>query len=132
MEKTNNTIVVNEFAGGKTEMQPVMRNGKPTKRMKPVYVPRYEEMTATGYMIQGHEVYINDKDMNDAEMTWARVYRADGTRLTCMCQFGHYGQADHETSCNFSKKNQQLITHASGYNGATFRGAGASIKRINW
>ena len=132
MKATGNTITVNDFAGFRREMQPVMRNGKPTKRMKEVSVKVYEDMAATGYEIEGREVFILDKDMNDADMQWARVYRADGTRLTCMCQFGRYGTADHEETYNFSKKTQRFIVFCSGYNGATGRGWGASVTRVNW
>ena len=132
MEKTNNTIVVNEFAGFRREMQPVMRNGKPTKRMKEVSVRVYEDMTATGYMLEGHEVFILDKDMEDPEHTYARTYKANGERLTCMCQFGHYGQADHEVAYLYIKATQRLGFFSNGYNGATWRGYGATLKRVNW
>ena len=132
MEKTGNTIVVKEYAGYRTEMQPVMRNGKPTKRMKEVVVRIFEDMIATGYMLEGHEVFILDNDMNDEGYDTARTYRADGTRLTCMCQFGHYGQADHEVGYFFDKKQHKLAYRSSGYNGATWRGYGATLKRVNW
>lgn len=133
MEKTNNTITIcNVFAGIRYEMQPVMRNGKPTKKMKEVRVCDYEDMTATGYMIDGHEVFILDRDMTNPETTWARVYKANGERLTCMCQFGRYGQADHEEPYNWSKEQNRLVVFTQGYQGATGRGWGAMIKRVNW
>lgn len=132
MEKTGNSIVVNRFSHFVYEMQPVMRNGKPTKRTKEVRINVNVDATAFGCIIDGHEVFIDELDCNDDTMTWARVYRADGTRLTCVCKFGRTGQADHESTYNFDKKSQSLVTFASGYNGATFHGAGATIKRVNW
>lgn len=131
--KTDNTIIIRgEFAGSTREMQPVMRNGKPTKKMKTVYVNKYEDMIASGYMFEGHEVFLNDKDMADDDMTYARVYKADGTRLTCCCKYGRYGTADHEQIMRYSKKQNDLITDDYGYCGATWRGHGARINKINW
>ena len=113
-------------------MQPVMRNGKPTKKMKEVYVRDFEDMVANGYMVEGHEVYMTDKDLQDATWDYVPVYKADGSRLTCVCQFGHYGTADHEVAYLYNKKTGKFACLSKGYNGATFRGYGASIKRVNW
>lgn len=132
MEKTGNTIVVNVFAGFLYEMQPVMRNGNPTKRMKEVRIETYADMTATGYFFEGHEVFVLDRDMEDDNYTWARTFKANGERLTCMCKFGRTGTADHEVPFLFDKKLQKLVCYSSGYNGATFHGAGATIKKVNW
>lgn len=132
MEKTNNSIIVNEFVGGHFENVPVMRNGKPTKRTKKVYVDEYADLTATGYLYQGHEIFLLDKDAEDETMNFIRTYRADGTRLTCMCQFGKYGQTDHESTCDYYKKLKAISCHSDGYQGATGRGWHAYIKRINW
>ena len=132
MEKTNNSIIVNEFVGFHYEDVPVMRNGNATKRTKRVIVDDYAELNATGYLYNGHEIFLLDKDAEDEEMNFIRTYRADGTRLTCMCQYGRYGQADHEDTCDYHKKSKVISTHSSGYQGSTGRGWGASIKRINW
>ena len=132
MEKTNNSIIVNEFVGIHYEDVPVMRNGKATKRTKQVRVYDYAELKATGYLYNGHEIFLLDKDAENEEMDFISTYRADGTRLTCMCQYGRYGQADHETTCDYYKKSKVISTHSSGYQGPTGMGWGASIKRINW
>ena len=41
MKRTGNKIVANLFVGGKLQEVPVMRNGKPTKRMKKEWVSEY-------------------------------------------------------------------------------------------
>lgn len=133
MEKTGNTIILkNHFTGIHREMQPVMRNGKPTKRMKEVYVHDYADVVAYGYMVEGHEVFMTDEDMNDNTWDYVPMYKANGLRLTCMCQFGHYGQADHEVGYLYNKKTGKCACLSNGYEGATGRGWGAFIKKINW
>ena len=112
MEKTGNTITVHIFAGFNYEMQPVMRNGKPTKRMKEVRIDTYADMNATGYMLEGHEVFVLDKDMEDETKSWARTFKSNGERLTCMCKFGRTGTADHEVSDLFDKKLQKLVCYS--------------------
>lgn len=129
---TGNIITINEFVGCHRESVPVMRNGKPTKKMKDVIVDTYEDMTATGYLYDGHEIFLNDKDADKESMNFIRTYRADGERLTCMAKFGRYGQADHEVTCDFFKKEKELGCHSNGWQGATWKGAGACIKKINW
>lgn len=132
MEKTNNSIIVNVFVDSHYEDVPVMRNGKATKRTKQVWVAEYADLNATGYLYEGHEIFLLDKDAEDETMNFIRTYRADGTRLTCMCQYGRYGQADHEDTCDYYKKSKVISCHSDGYQGATGRGWHSYIKRINW
>lgn len=132
MEKSGNSIILkNHLVGFHREMQPVMRNGKPTKRMKEVLVNDYADVVAWGYIIDGHEVFITDEEM---ESCWddALVYKANGELLTCMCQFGYSGTADHEEPYKLNKKTGKFFCSSSGMGGATGRGWGAMIKRINW
>lgn len=132
MEKTGNSIVLkNHFVGIKREMQPVMRNGKPTKRMKEVIVDLYDDVIAWGYMIEGHEVFITDKAMESSD-SLAFVYKADGHLLTCECQFGAYGKVDHTEPYQLNKTTGKFVCLSSGMGGATGRGWGAMIKRVNW
>lgn len=132
MEKTGNSIILkNHFVGSHYEMQPVMRNGKPTKRMKEVRVMDYADVVAYGYIIDGHEVFITDKSMNDP-YSFATVYKANGEALTCTCQFGCYGTADHIELYELNKTTGKLVCTSTGMGGATGRGWGAMIKKVNW
>jgi hypothetical protein len=132
MEKTGNSIILkNHFVGLHREMQPVMRNGKPTKRMKEVIVHDYADVVAYGYIIDGHEVFITDKDMNNSR-NFAYVYKANGEPLTCTCQFGCYGTADHIEPYELNKATGKLVCTSTGMGGATGRGWGAMIKKVNW
>lgn len=137
MEKTNNTITIkNVFVGGHFTNVPVMRNGKATKRTKRVWVSEYADLQATGYVINGHIVYLLDKDMEEGATDYmrndVRAYREDGTRLTAMCKYGRYGQTDHEETVFWHKESKVLFCHTDGYNGPCGKGWGASIKRFNW
>lgn len=134
METTGKQITITRDEYRYT-IEPVMRNGKPTKRTKEVvrYVP--VEHTASSYLIDGHEVYIIDEDLARAKQASADdlpyrrlvgLYRADGTHVTCDCKYGQYVQG-----LTYDVPRQQLRTDTSGYRGATGRGWGASIKRIN-
>lgn len=140
METTGKQITITREEYRYT-IEPVMRNGKPTKRTKEVvrYVP--VEHTASSYLIDGHEVYIIDNDLATAkqatsdDLPYRRLvglYRADGTHVTCDCKYGRYGQANHVQGLTYDVLRQQLHTETSGYQGATGRGWGASVKRINW
>lgn len=132
MEKTGNSIILkNHFVGLHKEMQPVMRNGKPTKRMKEVRVIDHADVIAYGYIIDGHEVFITDDDMN-SPYPFALVYKANGEALTCICQFGCYGTAGHIEPYELNKTTGKLVCTSTGMRGATGRGWGAMIKKINW
>ena len=137
MEKTNNKISVKTLKLDWVEV-PVMRNGKPTKRTKTFLKDSYVETPASGYIIEGHEVFITDEDIANAENpkydrnTIVGLYRKDGSRLTCECKYGRYGTADHRQVLSYDMKNKRVYTSPYGWNGATWKGAGATIKRINW
>lgn len=132
MEKTGNSIILkNHFVGLHREMQPVMRNGKPTKRMKEVVVRDYADVTAWGYVIDGHEVFIPDANMN-APFTYSPVYKANGDILTCVCKFGQSGTADHIEPYVLNKQIGKLVCTSTGMGGATGKGWGAIVKKINW
>jgi len=122
-------------------IEPVMRNGKPTKRTKEVvrYIP--VEHTASSYIIDGHEVYIIDEDLARAKQATADdliysrlvgLYRADGSHVTCDCKYGRYGQANHVQGVTYDVLRKELHISTSGWQGATGRGWGAYVKRINW
>ena len=135
MKKTGNTITLHHiFVGCHREMRPIMRNGKPTKAMKEVYVDEYKDMTGVGVEFDGHEVFIREDHFNSNEARpWGYpVYRADGSNLTCMCKFGRYGQADHEEPMTWYKTNDVISCGSTGYQGATGRGWGSRIRKINW
>lgn len=132
MEKTGNSIVLKDhYVGLHREMQPIMRNGKPTKRMKEVLVREFADVTAWGYIIDGHEVFITDAAM-ESEWNYASVYKANGESLTCICKFGQYGTADHIEPYQLNKATGELVCTSGGMGGATGRGWGAYIKKINW
>lgn len=132
MEKSGNSIVLkNHYIGFHREMHPVMRNGKPTKRMKEVLVDDFADVTAWGYIIDGHEVFVTDRALQSVSR-YALVYKANGEVLTCICQFGNYGTADHEEPYQLEKATGKLVCTSNGMGGATGRGWGAMIKRINW
>lgn len=129
MRTTGNTITINTFIGGHFEDAPVMVNGKATKRTKRVYVEEYGDVELTGIEVEGHEVFVEKSNYDE---NGYYCYRADGTRLTCMCRFGRYGQADHKEIVMYNSKHDALYTPSRGYEGATWKGFGATIKRINW
>ena len=65
---------------------PVMRNGKPTKRTKRVLVTEDIQVTASSYLIEGHEVYIKDAELKEVlagTVFTDRVflYREDGSAV---------------------------------------------------
>ena len=137
MEKTNNKITVTIPTSNYEEV-PVMRNGKPTKRTKTIWTVVDIEVSANGYIIDGHELFITDRDFEDAMnpryewQTMVRLYRKDGSRLTCECQYGKYGTADHTQTVDYDMRHKRFWTSTLGYTGATTKCWGATIKRINW
>ena len=130
MEKTNNKILVKVIDWERKQV-PVMRNGKPTKRTKETIVYFDVELPATGYMIEGHELFIIDKDLADGKNSVC-VYKADGTKLTCNCLYGRYGKANHEQVMLYNVAQDILFTDYHGWDGATWKGSGARIRKINW
>lgn len=137
MEKTNNKILV-KVLDWERKSVPVMRNGKPTKRTKETIVYFDVELPATGYMIEGHELFIIDKDLEEKTSPnykgWLMVclYKADGTKLTCNCLYGRYGKANHEQVVLWNTERNCLYTDSRGWDGATWKGSGARMRKINW
>ena len=137
MEKTNNKITVKTWKSEYKEV-PVMRNGKPTKKTKRTLVYTDIYLPASGYMIQGHELFIIDRDLENAATAqyWfdkvVCLYRADGSKLTCNCKYGRYGTANHEQVLLWDTENKCLYTDTHGWDGAAGKGWGARMSSINW
>lgn len=140
METTGKKIMVKSY-DVIHEIVPVMRNGKPTKRTKEVVVTREKEVPASSYIIDGHEVYIIDERLAEAQTATkddlfykalVGLYRADGTHVTCICKYGRTGQANHVQGVTYDVVRKQLHVDNSGWQGATGRGWGACVKRIDW
>lgn len=135
MERTGNTIIIKDmYIGCRFEKVPVMRNGKPTKATKEVCIEEKADLPAIGFMYEGHEIFILERDVMSEEIqSWGYpVFKADGSRLTCNCKFGRYGQANHEEVMRWYKEQDELGCGSRGYEGPTGRGWGAVIRKINW
>lgn len=108
---------------------PVMRNGKPTKRMRKEWAVRLLEVEVHSVLIEGRQCWVRkDGIWSD----YSAVYRNDGTAVTCNCQFGPYGQKAHVEALYYYHSSHSWGIKSSGYNGATGRGWGASIRSYNW
>ena len=108
---------------------PVMRNGKATKRMKKEWAVRLIEVDVHSVLIEGRQCWVRrDGIWSDYSM----VYRHDGTAVTCDCQFGAYGTKAHREALYYYHDRRAWGVSTTGYNGATGRGWGASIRTINW
>lgn len=108
---------------------PVMRNGKPTKRMKKEWAVRLLEVEVHSVLIEGRQYWVRkDGIWSD----YSNVYRNDGTAVTCNCQFGAYGQKAHVEALYYYHSSHSWGIKSSGFNGATGRGWGASIRSYNW
>lgn len=132
MKRTGNKIVANLFVGGKLQEVPVMRNGKPTKRMKKEWVSEYSDVELTGIEVEGHEVFINENEKHYNDDTKFAAYNSSGERITVICNYGRTGKAPHEEVAYYDMKKNQIVCFATGYQGATGHGWGAYIKKINW
>ena len=116
---------------------PVMRNGKPTSRTKRELESFDVEKTASSYEIEGHEVYIIDEKleriMNGPEgLGYVYLYKKDGKAVVATCKFGRYGQTNHRVTVLYFPKQGRLGLASNGYNGATGKGWGATVKNIEW
>ena len=137
MIRTNNQI---EITISKYEIVnvPVMRNGKPTKRMKKGWKETKHKSIAVGILVENKEVFICEDDLKKADKAecWynakAVCYKADGSVLKCNCQFGRYGKADHVEVVYYNIKRNCFTVSTNGYDGACGVGAGAYIKEILW
>ena len=136
MKSTGNQIIISVY-DGHSEIVPIMRNGKPTKRTKEIWVDGTKEVTASGYIVEGHEVFISDEEMNDvlegraySDLVFLR--KRNGEAVIAILKFGRTGMADHREAVEFNPKTEQMHIRSTGYNGATGRGWGATVKRIEW
>lgn len=135
MKTTGNTITVNVFIGGEMKDVPVMRNGKPTKRMKREWVANYEERTLTGIMVQGHEIFIDENQATSERSVRDKVYMAfkgDGERLMVACKYGNYGSQLHMAAGFYDAKSNMITVMDRGWDGPVGKGRGARIVKINW
>lgn len=136
INRTGNTIVVNVFVGSEIKEVPVTRNGKPTKRVKKEWVANYEERTLTGILVQGqHEIFIDENETTSNRNVRDKVYmafKANGERLTVDCKYGNYGSKLHQSMAFYSLKYNDIVTMDYGWDGATGKGHGARIVKINW
>lgn len=134
MKKTGNKIVVNVFVKGEFQDVPVMRNGKPTKRTKRQWVPIYEDRELTDIEVQGHEIFIDEKE-NHESIRFKGIYmafKADGERLTVECKYGSQGTKLHQSCGFYSEKYNNIISRDNGWDGPLGKGSGARIVKINW
>ncbi len=104
---------------------PVMRNGKPTKRMKEVYESFLCEVEMDCIEHEGHKVYF-EKESRFTSM----AYREDGTLLTGEFIYGRYGKELHKEG--LFVRDRKLVTSSTGYNGSTTKGWGGRLVKINW
>lgn len=130
METTGNTITVNVFIGGEMKDVPVMRNGKPTKRMKRQYVANYEDRVLTGIMVQGHEIFIDEREASFQNIYMA--FKGDGERLMVACKYGNYGSQLHMAAGFYDAKSNMITVMDRGWDGPMGKGRGARIVKINW
>lgn len=105
---------------------PVMRNGKPTKRMKEVYEPFFCEVEMDCIEHEGHKVYF-EKESRFA----TTAYREDGTILTGeLFIYGRYGKELHTEG--LFVRDRKLVISSTRYNGSTTKGWGGRLVKINW
>lgn len=122
--------MVNVFIGGEMKDVPVMRNGKPTKRMKREWVANYEERTLTGIMVQGHEIFIDEREISSQNIYMA--FKSNGERLMVACKYGNYGSQLHVAAGFYDAKSNMITVMDRGWDGPMGKGRGARIVKINW
>lgn len=118
------------------EIVPVLRNGKPTKRTKEVTITKYSDALADSYMVDGHEVYMIREDVEKAKKEnhypCVTLFKEDSSAIFADCQFGRTGTAIHMVVVNYNVVSNKVGVYSNGYDGATGKGHGCCIKRINW
>lgn len=118
------------------EIVPVMRNGKPTKRTKEVVVVKKSDAIADSYMIEGHEVYMIRENVEKAKKEnhyhCVTLFKEDSSAIYADCQFGRTGTAIHRVIVKYNVVSNKVGVYSNGYDGATGKGHGCYIKRINW
>ena len=119
-----------------TELVPVMRNGKPTKRNKEVVVVNHSDAIADSYMIEGHEVYMIRKEVEEARQdeyyNCVRLFREDSSKIYADCTFGRTGTVNHKVRVEYNVLKDRIEIHSTGYDGPMGHGHGAYVKKINW
>lgn len=118
------------------EVVPVLRNGKPTKRTKEVIVMKKSDALADSYLVDGHEVYMIRKDVENARIegnyNCVVMFKEDSSKIYADCKFGRAGIANHKVIVEYNVLKDRIEIHSTGYNGPMGHGAGAYVKRINW
>lgn len=118
------------------EIVPVLRNGKPTKRTKEIQTIKYSDALADSYLIDGHEVYMIRKDVEEAKIAgnYNRVimFKEDSSMIYADCKFGRTGTVNHKVLVKYNVSTDRIEIQSTGYNGADGKGHGAYVVRINW
>lgn len=131
MRTTGNSIISKVFVGVCRKSVPVMRNGKPTKRTKEVWEENWEERTLTGIEVEGHEVFIDENEKSSREDCFV-MYNNNGEKITAEVRIGRTGTKNHSVVAFYNKKTNQVIHFHNGYDGATGRGWGTYLVKVNW
>lgn len=108
---------------------PVMRNGKPTKKMKSVVESYTIENEYESIEIEGHLCFYNPQELEKWCSTSLR--KENGEFIKASYRYGVYGQVIHEHVVGIDK-NFKLFHRTNGLNGSTRKGWGAQLVKINW
>ena len=131
MKRTNNSIEIKVEKCNFMDV-PVIRNGKPTKGARKKLVTYEVIERAIGIEVEGHEVFVIEKELLDDTHRFIFCYDQKGEILTCNCQYGAYGKAGHLECLYYNKATNTFIASTNGYQGATGRGWGSRIISINF
>lgn len=112
-----------EEASYKVIEVPVMRNGKPTKRMKKEWVRECKDV----------EIEVKEKVIGNKTFYYpiegGYLYNEKGETVLGLYKFGSYGKALHKSVVKVDSKGNILKT-TNGYEGATGKGWGATFVGI--
>ena len=108
---------------------PVMRNGKPTKKMKSVIESYTIENEYESIEIEGHLCFYNPQELE--KWCSASLRKENGDFLEASYKYGYSGQVIHKHVVEINK-NFKLVHRANGLGGSTRKGWGASLVKINW
>lgn len=119
-----------------TELVPVMRNGKPTKRTKEVVIMKKSDALADSYIVDGHEVYMIRKEVEEARQDGyynrVRLFKEDSSAIFADCKFGRTGTVIHKVRVRYNVLKDRIEIYSTGYDGPMGHGHGAYVKKINW
>lgn len=119
-----------------TEIVPVIRNGKPTKRTKKIQTIKYSDALADSYLVDGHEVYMIREDLEYAKIEGhynrVRMFKEDSSKIYADCKFGRTGTVNHKVLVKYNVSTGKIGIESTGYDGPTGKGWGAYVVRINW